>query len=558
VAGIFLAVAVAAAQVVPVAAAAADPVAATGSAATTSVPNLIQQLTQLQSQIAAFGSEVQAAPRTVSGTVYSAPTPPQPSYPPAPASFRSYLAAFVGALGALQQVTPMAQGPNTEAALSEYGAALAGLSPADLNQLYFYLSQAPHWQEFPQILQSVRAEVATYAPDMRGQFAAWVATNRPEQAALLLGPSSSGGIASGGTSGVTVTSPGSTVTASDTSAGSSAGGMVTGAGILSPDGAAQAPAGSSGAADAFPPLPPDTCPPALPYYAMIAIENGLQLLIGGLNKGAKLAERDDTWGVIALGEGVEITIPGIIHDVLEVASFVAQGTLLGFTIVDELHSACETESHHALLETLYEELSRTQGQIQANTVTLIAQVTALTTIVNARTATILQNIGYLRQQLGNEVSTILNSQAAVISVVNQQMLQNLKAQEAASAARALQLQTEVQGVLAASFARNEAIFELPASVGGYLNATPVGVQAVVSGLVVQMQQAGERIAPQALLALALADRALAVGQYKLAYALFKVAYQILSYVGPVGGPFPPGHFGFPTGGTFPFLIGPGS
>ncbi len=538
-----IAVAVAAAQVLPTVAAAANVSSTVTASAPT--PSLLQQLTQMEAQIKTYTKVVAAAPLTVTGAVYATAAklpPPQITYPTAPATFRTYLTQLTGALGSVLQAVPTAEGPQTQAALQSYGAALAGLSQSNLNQLYFYLSQSTRWQSYPAILESAVAQIKNQAPYLSQQFSAWVAANGSQYAALLgSGPGSggSGGSTGSSGSGVTVVTPGSSTTTSTT----------TTTGTLAPSTsfAPTTASPTSGASEAFPPLPPDTCPPIIPYPGMIVLEHGLSLVQTGLTKGAKLAERDDTWGVIALGEGVEITIPGIIHDALTVAAFVVQAVLYAANLLDELHADCETEAHIALLRQLYSNLSRTQGQIIANTVTLIQDVTALTTIVNARTSTILQNIGYLRQQIHNQGNTILNSQSAVINVINAQTLQNLHNQQVANAARNLQLQTQLETSLATSLQQNTALFELPNSVGGYLNATPVGVQAVVSGLVAQMQQAGESIAPQALFTLQLADRALTLKKFKLAYVLYKITYQILQYVGPVGPPFGTHKFGIPVG-----------
>ena len=141
---------------------------------------------------------------------------------------------------------------------------------------------------------------------------------------------------------------------------------------------------------------------------------------------------------------------------------------------------------------------------------------------------------------------MLNTQGALLQEVNQQVLQNLHAQQSQQEAFQRELTVEIQASLAAPLEENEAIFELPASQGGYLDATPIGVQETVSDLVRSLQATGQPVAAQALLALNLADRALVAGAYKLSYALFKIAYQILQYLGPFGPPFGPA-FGIPQG-----------
>lgn len=67
-------------------------------------------------------------------------------------------------------------------------------------------------------------------------------------------------------------------------------------------------------------------------------------------------------------------------------------------------------------------------------------------------------------------------------------------------------------------------YELPATVGGNLDSTPVGVQSVVASAISHLQAAGEPVNPAAAVDLQQADQALAVGQYALAYTSFHQAY----------------------------------
>ena len=550
-----VAIAVAGLQVLPVMAQAASvPSTSTVSSSTVAAStNLLQQLELFQSQINSV-TQSQAS-QSVSGTVYgTGPIVPQPTYPQAPADFSAYLSSLVASMTTLVQAVPMAEGPSTLSSLSQFGSALNGLSQSTLNQLYFYLSQGDGWQQYPTMLQSAVAQLRSSVPDLNGQFAAWVKSYAPQFTPFL--PAAGGtGTSTGAPAEGSGTISSSTTTGSLSGSTASTGGTsFSGTGGDLTTGAPATADSTASASDAFPPIPPDTCPPVIPYPGMIVLAHGLDLVEAGLTKGAKLAERDDTWGAVVLGEGVEITIPGIIHDILEVAAFVVQAVQLGDSILSELHSECETEAHAELLKTLYENLSRTQGQVIFNTDTIITDVIALTTIVNARTSTILQNIGDLRAQINNQVSTILNSQGALITAVNGQTLQNEQNQQAQVAVNARTRQVQIENDLSQPLEENNTLFELPSSVGGYLNATPVGVKSVVTGLVVALQQSGQEVAPQALLAVSLADRALTMKQYKLGYTLYKIGYQILQYVGPFSGP--PGRFGLPNGPYPDWPFGP--
>jgi hypothetical protein len=68
-------------------------------------------------------------------------------------------------------------------------------------------------------------------------------------------------------------------------------------------------------------------------------------------------------------------------------------------------------------------------------------------------------------------------------------------------------------------------YELPASLGGYLDSTPIGVQQVVTTDVHQALAAGLPVNAAATQFLAMAGAALAAGNDTLAYADFQNAYQ---------------------------------
>jgi len=67
-------------------------------------------------------------------------------------------------------------------------------------------------------------------------------------------------------------------------------------------------------------------------------------------------------------------------------------------------------------------------------------------------------------------------------------------------------------------------FELPASVGGNLDSIPVGVQQVVTQAISSLQSAGNPVNSAAVRDLAMANDALASGQYAAAYADYHSAY----------------------------------
>lgn len=73
-----------------------------------------------------------------------------------------------------------------------------------------------------------------------------------------------------------------------------------------------------------------------------------------------------------------------------------------------------------------------------------------------------------------------------------------------------------------------ASYELPASLGGYLDSTPIGVKAIVTNAMTSLQQAKQPINPTATSSLTSANNALAAGQYKQAFTYYQAAYQALA------------------------------
>ena len=70
-------------------------------------------------------------------------------------------------------------------------------------------------------------------------------------------------------------------------------------------------------------------------------------------------------------------------------------------------------------------------------------------------------------------------------------------------------------------------YEMPSSLGGYLDATPIGVQAIVTSTLSLMQAAKQQIPGGAANQLVQANKALAAGQYIQAFHMYQNAYQQL-------------------------------
>ncbi|MGH9127716.1 MAG: hypothetical protein ACRDY2_01830 [Acidimicrobiales bacterium] len=70
-------------------------------------------------------------------------------------------------------------------------------------------------------------------------------------------------------------------------------------------------------------------------------------------------------------------------------------------------------------------------------------------------------------------------------------------------------------------------YELPASLGGYLDSTTIGVQAIVTATLSSMQTANQSFSRAATTDLVKANRELAAKQYKAAFADYQTTYQLL-------------------------------
>jgi hypothetical protein len=71
-------------------------------------------------------------------------------------------------------------------------------------------------------------------------------------------------------------------------------------------------------------------------------------------------------------------------------------------------------------------------------------------------------------------------------------------------------------------------FVLPAVDGGFLNATPVGVQEVVTTDIADLQAIGVNIKAAAVTDLSDANADLATGQYLAAWSYYQQAYQLIA------------------------------
>jgi hypothetical protein len=88
----------------------------------------------------------------------------------------------------------------------------------------------------------------------------------------------------------------------------------------------------------------------------------------------------------------------------------------------------------------------------------------------------------------------------------------------------LDLRHSIEQALAGGGNTTIVAYQLPSSLGGYLDATPIGVQAIVTTTLAMMNAAKQPIGHDATDDLFRANHALATGQYKQAFTYYQAAY----------------------------------
>jgi hypothetical protein len=91
----------------------------------------------------------------------------------------------------------------------------------------------------------------------------------------------------------------------------------------------------------------------------------------------------------------------------------------------------------------------------------------------------------------------------------------------------LDLRHSIEAALAGGGNTAIVAYQLPSSLGGYLDATPIGVQAIVTTTLAMMNTAKQPIGHDATDDLFRANHALAAGQYKQAFTDYQAAYMQL-------------------------------
>lgn len=234
-------------------------------------------------------------------------------------------------------------------------------------------------------------------------------------------------------------------------------------------------------------------------------------------------------GAVIAGEGGVVTAPDPAYAtaaaVLQAAQVVVDDQQFQ---IDQLNN-CQEAAHINLLIDVANNLQGDTTNIlnavggvstlvDGRTNTIITKTDALNTLLDTRTTTIINNGQALSQLVDSRTNTIITKTDALNSLVDTRTTTIIGQNN-------LALKVSIEQALVENGATGIATFELPASAGGYFDAQPVGVKAIVTDTLAKMQATHQSVGGDAIGALAAANSALAAGNYKNAYQLYQKAYQ---------------------------------
>lgn len=236
-------------------------------------------------------------------------------------------------------------------------------------------------------------------------------------------------------------------------------------------------------------------------------------------------------GAIILGEGAVVTIPDPVYAIAAAVLKAAQIVLDDQQFQIDQQSNCQQGAHINLLIDV-------ANNLQADTTNILTSVGSVSTLVDGRTNTIITKTDALNALLDARTTTIIDNGRALSTLVDSRTNTIITKTDALNALvdtrtttiinqNDLALKVSIQQALAEPGSASIATFELPTSVGGYLDAQPIGVKTVVTDTLTKMQATGQSIGGDAVKALADANTALAAKNYKDAYRLYQKAYQAM-------------------------------
>jgi hypothetical protein len=173
------------------------------------------------------------------------------------------------------------------------------------------------------------------------------------------------------------------------------------------------------------------------------------------------------------------------------------------------------------------ELQVIQTALQNDAATIESLETANSQQVVAGTTKISTALSADLTQILNEIDADAQGLTTLVTAGNQKIVNALQSNFAASQQQyqnTLQIEIE-QGLAGWAPVVPEVQLMLPVSMGGLLNATPVGVQEVVTTDIADLQAQGVKVKAAAITDLSLANNYLAANNYLSAWSYYAQAYQ---------------------------------
>lgn len=194
-------------------------------------------------------------------------------------------------------------------------------------------------------------------------------------------------------------------------------------------------------------------------------------------------------GAYVLGEGATFTIPDPVNIVVQVLIGIGQIARDTLIWLHQINGDCTNAAQEEQVNIIFD------------------NVNSLITLVDSRTTGIDNEEQLLYALVDSRNTLILDKIAAIQASLN------------------LELKITIENDLLQGTGGAVADLEVPASDGGYLNATPIGVQQLVTAAMGAEQTAGQAVNPAAPEDLAAANAALAAQHYKSAFNLYGQTYR---------------------------------
>ena len=194
-------------------------------------------------------------------------------------------------------------------------------------------------------------------------------------------------------------------------------------------------------------------------------------------------------GAYVLGEGATFTIPDPVNIIVQV--LIGAGQIVRDTLIwlHQINGDCTSGAQEEQVNVIFD------------------NVNSLVTLVDSRTTGVNNEEQLLYALVDSRNTLILNKIAAIQASLN------------------LELKITIENDLLQGTSGAVADLEVPTSDGGYLNATPIGVQELVTAALAEEQTAGQAVNPAAPEDLASANAALAAQNYKAAFTLYGQTYR---------------------------------